>query len=249
MDRHKKHLHKYLHKNLKNIAMLALFVVLGVSLLFFQGQLTGKAVQDSRVRDPLKCGDVITPKTSSPIVLTDNDPITQAPCRNGNGLKITGFNKVIDCKGLSITSSTNRFIGIEVRSSGNEIKNCKISGFESGIELGHASKNLLQNNILENSWSLRFTGKSKENVIKSNFFEGEEADILWETYGSKNKLLGNDFFGTKSIDFRKQQVPQICDGTLGNYLASGVEEPLQLQKKSSCGISKQPFTDEGKRRQ
>ena len=232
------------------MAILGIFVLLAVLLLFFQGQLTGQAVQESAQRSLLKCGDTISQKTHSPIVLTEKDIITQAPCRNGDGLKITGFNKVLDCKGLAITGATNRFSGIEIKSSsGNTIRNCKISGFETGIKVSYANKNTFSGNVLESDyWGMVFDGHSKNNIITANFFSSEEADILWQTYGSKNVLYGNDFFGTQTADLRKRQLPQVCEKSIGNYLAPGTQEPLQLQAKSSCGISKEPFTKEGKER-
>ncbi|MBI2666012.1 right-handed parallel beta-helix repeat-containing protein [Candidatus Woesearchaeota archaeon] len=239
---------KFKNKKARNIAILSAFALLAVVLLFFQGHITGQAVQESASRQPLKCGDIITQKTPSPIILTNKDPITQAPCKN-KGLTMTGFNKVLDCKGLSITSETNRFIGVEIKSSGNEIRNCKISGFESGIQLTYASKNQIKDIIFEGlSFGIKLTGKSKENSIRNNFFAAEEADIYHESFGKNNKAISNDFFGKKSIDLRTQQTLQVCEGKLGNYLSLSTKEPLQLQAKSSCGISKLPLTTEGKRR-
>ncbi len=227
-------------------------IILLAAVMLLKSPVTGKAVQDlGGKRVPLSCGSSITERMPAEILLTPADPITRGACRNGPGLKIERSGVVLNCAGNCIRGESNRWTGIVVDTQREvTIKNCCIEGFSSGIDLAYVKDSLVEDTTFKKlEWGLRVTGKSAGNVIRDNFFHTKTSAIFWRSYKPGNQIYGNDIFSPRSISPESHLLPKLCsDEGRGNYLAPDVEDASFLQKDSSCGASKEPFTEEGKRK-
>lgn len=239
--------------------MFALLLVSLLAFLLVKTQLTGQVVQQTQLmqdREPLNCGDHITEKMPAAITLRDTDPLVQEPCKNGNGLYIERDFLTLDGAGHTIRGASNRWTGISVIEQRSvTIKNSKIEGFSTGIELDYALNSRIEgNSISKVEYAISLEGRSGKNTLQGNFLSSKKAALKWETYKGGNIFVENDLYaqknsrGVRSIEINAPGAPIICKGTEGNFFAEGVEDSWKLQQDSSCGISSSPFTAEGKRR-
>jgi len=232
----------------KHIVTIAVIFVVLVGLGIFDGftgQITTEFFNDSR---PLiSCGEKITSRFPSKIILTDQDPITKQSCDSGNGVIIQQNHMVFDCNGYKIISSTNRWSGILLKSrAAVTIENCYIEGFSNGIEILHSDKNIItDNNLFGSDAAIKITGGSGNNVIKYNSLVSK-LGVDFKAKESGNLIFANDFLSKEAVKLSTSMQPKVCspnneNGT-ENYLASYTIDNANLHASSPCKKSEVPNT-------
>jgi len=217
--------------------ILVALLVISIFTLPLLSNPTGRVTQEIS-RPLISCHEKITSRFPSKIILTEEDPIVKQGCDNGDGLIIQQNLITLDCNGYSIKSSTGRFSGIALRSRfGVTIKNCNIFGFGSAVEMTNSNKNVIVDNSLSGlDAGVLLGGKSRDNIIKNNYFSGK-LGIESNTRSGGTLIFGNDFFTDNNIEVNTQFNPKVCSGNIGNYLSPDTVDGASLQEESSCGIS------------
>ena len=136
----------------------------------------GRVVSASHV----SCGDTLTLDTT-----LDAD-LTACP---GNGLEIFTNGITLDCAGFAITGvGTGR--GLNVRGDNVTVRNCHISGFGTGIDVGFRTGDLFESNVLSNNG----TGaaiQASNTTWNNNTASDNSANGFHHNNGTNNVFDGN----------------------------------------------------------
>lgn len=144
---------------------------------------------DVQFADIITCGDNI----GNSLTLYDDLPDCE-----GDGLVITADDVTLNCNGASITG-TGTGSGIVIEGRQNVlVRNCIVSGFETGIALSGGQGNLIKRNTMSDNlqYGIYLTGSIENSIWRNDFLDNpvnawEEADAAGNSWFMDQN--GNDW--------------------------------------------------------
>ncbi|MFB6181197.1 MAG: nitrous oxide reductase family maturation protein NosD [Candidatus Nanohalobium sp.] len=188
------------------------------------------------------CGDKIT---------KDTDLREDLLCTE-EGLTVTESNVTLNCHGNRIKGLDSYRTGLKALNVGNiTVKNCRVSGFNTGIKLENVNKSLLVNNSVKDSrgagirlessyrnrlvsntanrnWDGFFLQNSSSNIITGSKASYNEVNGVHIFYGSKNNVIeGNNL----TWNYGHGLAPATCGNKISENLA-GTGKPIKYVQNS-----------------